>query len=385
MRILIACDKFKGSLAASAACAAIARGMRKRFPDAEIDECPIADGGEGFAEALAAPLGGQWVEVAAHDALGRPVMAKYLLTRTDGKVVAVMEMAGASGLWRIGEGERDILSANSCGTGEMIRHAIEISGAEKIVIGLGGSATNDGGAGMATELGVRFLDANGNAIKPSPGALAGCLAKIDLSGYRKPPPIVVACDVDSPLLGPLGATRVFGPQKGADAATMPILEAALEAIVRCSAGEQTATRPGSGAAGGLGFGLIHFAVAEMMPGFEIVASLSGLEKRIEAADIVITGEGSLDAQTLAGKGPAGVARLARKYHHPVWAFCGRADLSARNSGLFDRITELALTGLPVNVLLSRAASLLTDLASGDKSSMDAKDILASSERESVEG
>lgn len=371
MRILIACDKFKGSLGAPEACEAIARGLRKRFPFAEIEVCPIADGGDGFARKLAGSLGGRWMEAPAHDALGRPIMAKYLVAETDGKVAAVMEMAEASGMWRIGEGERDILRASTRGTGEMIRHAIAHSGAREIVLGIGGSATNDGGAGMAAELGIRFLDAKGTMIEPLPGILADRLVAVDQSGRCALPPIVVACDVDSPLLGPLGATRMFGPQKGADESAIRILEAALHALARCSGGEEVAIRPGAGAAGGLGFGLVHFAGARLVPGFELVSSLSGLGKQVAAADLVVTGEGSLDGQTLAGKGPAGVARLAGRYDKPVWVYCGRADWQARESGLFDHIAELASTGLTHDVLMSQAGVLLEDLAAGDNFGADA--------------
>jgi glycerate kinase len=272
-----------------------------------------------------------------------------------------LEMAEASGFWRIAPDERDILRATTLGTGEMMRHAVVASGATRIVLGLGGSATNDGGAGMAAALGGRFLDAAGHSLAPSPGSLAGALASVDLADRLTLPPVTVACDVTSPLLGPLGATRVFGPQKGADAATIPVLESALEALVRTTHGESHASQPGAGAAGGLGFGLLHFAGAELVPGFELIASLTGLEGLIAAADLVVTGEGSLDAQSLAGKGPVGIARLARQHAKPVWAFCGIADDAARNCGLFDHIGELATTGLPLETLLAQAAALLEDL------------------------
>ena len=360
-RILIACDKFKGSLTAAAACAAIGRGLARHFPGAVLTEFPLADGGEGFAATLAGPLGGDWVTCPAHDALGRPILARYLLAPDPAGPLAVMEMAEASGCWRIAPDERDILRATTLGTGEMMRHAVVASGANRIVLGLGGSATNDGGAGMAAALGGRFLDAAGHALDPSPGSLAGVLASVDLADRLALPPVTVACDVTSPLLGPLGATRVFGPQKGADEATIPVLESVLEALVRTTHGEFHASQPGAGAAGGLGFGLLHFAGAELVPGLELIASLTGLEALIAAADLVVTGEGSLDAQSLAGKGPVGIARLARQHAKPVWAFCGIADDSARTCGLFDHIGELAATGLPLEILLAQAAALLEDL------------------------
>jgi glycerate kinase len=361
-RILIACDKFKGSLDAQAVCAALARGFAARFPDAAIQTHPIADGGEGFATSLKTPLGGRWIEAPAHDALGRPVRARYLLA--DGPL-ALIEMAEASGMWRIRPEERDILRASTLGTGEMMRHAIEQSGAARLVIGLGGSATNDGGAGMAAALGVRFLDEHGHELNSTPADLLGRLSRIDMSGRIALPQITAACDVGSPLLGNHGATRIFGPQKGADAASIPMLEKVLESMVRVSGGEETARCPGAGAAGGLGFGLMHFAGARLVPGFELLASLTGLVERIVAADLVVTGEGSLDAQSLNGKGPVAIARLARGHGRRVIAFCGKADASVRASGLFDRITELAATGLPLDQLMSRAAELLEQAALTD--------------------
>ncbi len=360
--ILIACDKFKGSLRALDVCTAIARGLATRWPSAIITIHPIADGGEGFAETLVIPLKGRWIECPAHDALGRPILARYVLGDSADGPLAVMEMAEASGLWRIPEAERDILAATTTGTGEMMRHAITNSGACRIVLGIGGSATNDGGAGMAAALGVRFLAADQSVLHPSPGILARHLARVDTSGMLPLPPVMAACDVSSPLLGPDGATRVFGPQKGADEATMPVLEAALENIIRLTDGARLAEFPGAGAAGGLGFGLLSFAAAELVPGFDLLASLSGLTEQMAAADLVITGEGRLDAQSLSGKGPVGIAHLARAHGIPVWAFCGSADSLARESGLFQQIIELAATGLALPELLANAAGLLESLA-----------------------
>lgn len=365
-RILIACDKFKGSLDAAAACAAIARGMTMRFPGALIECRPIADGGEGFAAALENPLSGRWIEAPAHDALGREIHARYLLANTPDGPLAVMEMAEASGMWRINPEDRDILHSSTFGTGEMMRHAILDGGARRMVIGIGGSATNDGGAGMAAALGVRFLAGDGGGLTAFPAALFRNLDRVDFSERMPLPPITVACDVENPLLGPHGATRIFGPQKGADETTMPVLEEVLAAIVRASDGAENARKPGAGAAGGLGFGLLHFANAELVPGFELLASLTGLETALAAADLVVTGEGSLDSQSLSGKGPVGIARLARKHGKPVIAFCGKADPALRECGLFDNIAELAATGLPLETLMSRAAELLEELATSGR-------------------
>lgn len=361
-RILVACDKFKGSLSAPAACEAIAAGLARRFPGAVIEQCPIADGGEGFAEAMAVPLGGRWVEVPVEDALGRVVVARYLVAPGQDGALAVMEMAAASGLWRIAAAERNILRANTFGTGQMMRHAVEVSGARRLILGIGGSATNDGGAGMAAALGVRLHAADGSALDPWPSGWVGRLAGADRSGVVELPPVTAACDVDNPLLGPRGATRIFGPQKGGDESTLPILEQALAEWVSASRGEEAALRPGAGAAGGLGFGLLHIAGADLVPGFDLLAGLTDLADRVARADLIVTGEGSLDAQTLGGKGPAGLARLAREAGRPAWAFCGRADEAARASGVFDRVLDLASTNLPEAVLMGQAAILLEKVA-----------------------
>ncbi len=360
--ILIACDKFKGSLGADEANAAIARGIVKRFPGARIVRRVIADGGEGFVSAAAASLTGGWIETTAHDALGRRITARYLMANHQGERLAVIEMAETSGMWRIAREERDILRSGTSGTGELMRHAIEEQHADRLIIGLGGSATNDGGAGMAAALGVRFLDVVGNEIRPLPSDLSEHLAAVDQSTALRMPPVIAACDVTNPLLGPDGATRVFGPQKGADEDTMPTLESALARLVEASAGWKEAEEPGAGAAGGLGFGLMRFCGAEMRSGFELIAGLTDLEKDVERADLIITGEGSLDAQSLSGKGPVSLAHMASRHGKRVIAFCGMADEAARASGCFDEIHELRSTGLPLDELIHRAAELLESLA-----------------------
>ncbi len=359
--IVIACDKFKGSLTADEACAAIGRGLHRRWPHATIRECPIADGGEGFTLAMQRALGGQWVTTPTHDALGRPITARYLVAPTADGPVAVMEMAEASGIWRIAPADRDPLRSSTFGTGEMIRHAVEHSRVSRVIIGLGGSGTNDGGAGMAAALGVAFLDANHQPLDPCPATLAAHLKQIDCQARIPLPPVAAACDVDTPLLGPNGATRVFGPQKGATPETIPILEAALATIARLS-NPPDATQPATGAAGGLAFGLRQFANAQLLPGFDLLASTSGLAAEIAAADLVVTGEGTLDSQSLAGKCTVGVAQLARHHHTPVWAFCGHLDPATNTSDLFHQITTLTSTKLPQTTLLTRAADLLESLA-----------------------
>lgn len=358
LKILIACDKFKGSLAAAEACESLARGFRSAADGVVVETLPIADGGEGFAGWVASSLPGRWVEAPVHDPLGRPVEARYFLADAPDGRVAVMEMAQASGAWRVAPAERDVWRSNTFGTGELMRHAVLVGRAGRVIIGLGGSATNDGGAGMAAALGTRFLTKSGALLEPVPEALAERLAAMDESRRIALPPVMAACDVDTVLTGPQGATRVFGPQKGADMDMLPRLESVLDLLVLASGGSDLAMRPGAGAAGGLGFGLMRFAGAELAPGFDLGASLTGLEDRIAEADLIVTGEGSLDTQSLAGKGPVALARLARRHGKPVIAFCGRADPAVRAGGLFDDVIELRSSGLPENELMSRAAELL---------------------------
>jgi glycerate kinase len=361
-RILIAPDKFKGSLSAPEAAAAIAEGIQRALPDAELDLCPIADGGEGFVEAMAAALRGRWVDCPAVDALGRAIDSRYFLAETAEGPVAVLEMAETAGLGRLAKDERDLRVASTRGTGMQIAHAVGVAPLTRVVLGLGGSATNDGGAGMAAALGVEFFDADGRALDPIPRNLPR-LARVDLSRRIALPEIVAACDVDNPLLGPRGATAVFSGQKGAAPEDRPGLEAALARLVAVSGGEAFAEVPGAGAAGGLGFGLLRFAGARLVPGFELLAGLLDLENRIRRADLVVTGEGSLDAQSLSGKGPVALARLAGSLGVPVLACCGRADAAARDGGLFRSVHALADLGLPDELLMRRAGPLLAGLAS----------------------
>ncbi len=359
-RFLIAPDKFKGSLSASEAAAAMAEGLRRNRPDAEIDLCPIADGGEGFMETLAATLKGRWISCPAVDALNRPIDSRYVLAETAHGPTAVLEMAETAGIWRIAADERDPLRATTKGVGQQIAHAIREHGVKRLILGIGGSATNDGGSGMAAELGVRFFDERGETVEPSPERLAQ-VTRVDFTSRIALPEIIAACDVDNPLLGAKGATEIFSRQKGSTEETRPRLEAALARLVELSDGRMAAETPGAGAAGGLGFGLLHFADAKLEPGFDLLADLLDLKSRVAAADHVLTGEGALDHQSLLGKGPVGLARMAREAGVPVTGFCGMTDAAARDSGLFREIHALADTGLPLETLISEAAPLLADL------------------------
>lgn len=359
-RYLIAPDKFKGSLSAAEAAAAMAAGILRREPDALIDLCPIADGGEGFMETLAASLAGKWISCPAVDPLGRAIVSRYALARTPEGPTAIMEMAETAGLWRLAADERNPLLATTRGVGMQIAHAVSEHGVTRIILGIGGSATNDGGSGMAAALGVNFLGGNEEEIEPKPSNLEN-IRRIDSGGRLALPEILAACDVDNPLLGHRGATAVFSTQKGATPQDQIALEAALTHLVAISGGEAAARIPGAGAAGGLGFGLLHFAGARLISGFDLLAGLGDLENRIKSADHVLTGEGSIDHQSLGGKGPVALARLANSLAVPVSGFCGIADAEARACGIFHSLHALADSGLPLETLLSQAGPLLTEM------------------------
>ncbi len=360
MRILVAPDKFKGSLSAVMAVEAITRGWKKVFPAAEMLAAPIADGGEGFAGTLCATLGGEWIHRMARDPLGREVEARYAWVEAE--KLAIIEMSEASGLWRLKPDERDPLRANTYGTGQLMRDAVN-RGARRILVGLGGSATTDGGVGMAAALGYETLTSDGEALEPIPGNLTA-LTRILNEGAIDLPEVIAACDVQNPLLGPRGTARVFSPQKGADARTVETLEVAMETlaeVVTQEFGSDFAGTPGAGAAGGIGFGLMSFCGAQMRSGFEIVAGVLKLEERIAASDLVITGEGRLDDQTLEGKGPAGVAALARKHGRPVLAFAGSVTQEAEP--LFEATCAIVDQPVSLEEAMARGAEFLERAAS----------------------
>ncbi|MGD9604222.1 MAG: glycerate kinase [Gammaproteobacteria bacterium] len=322
MRILIAPDSFKESLPAPAVAAALARGMHAVLPDAVFDLVPMADGGEGTLEALVAATAGTRVDVGVTGPLGERRRACYGLLGGERRT-AVVEMAAASGLMLVPANARDPTRTTSYGTGELFAHALG-QPVDTLIVAIGGSATVDGGAGLCQALGVRFLDGRGHAItRPLTGGMLSEIAHIDVTGLdpriagRR---VLVACDVDNPLLGPHGAAAVFGPQKGASPAQVALLDAALAAFCTCveaRLGVTVRDRPGAGAAGGMGAALLAFLGAQLRSGVEIVIDAIGLDARIRAADCVITGEGRLDGQTLHGKAPLGVARLARRLGVPV--------------------------------------------------------------------
>ncbi len=337
MRILVAPDKFKGSLGAEAVGARIAAGVHTILPEAKIQIVPIADGGEGTAEVIRSAHRGEWVGCRAHDALGREIRARYAWLPES--ATAVLETSAAAGLSQIAPNERNPLLASTFGLGEMLRAAAG-RGARHLLIGLGGSATNDGGCGMARALGFRFFDSREHELESI--AAIQDLARIEWPNDLLLPPITAATDVRNPLLGRRGATRTFAPQKGATPEQIEILERALTRLAEVAGrtGDDLRDRPGAGAAGGLGFGLLTFCGAELRPGFEVVAEALDLRREIMRADYVITGEGSLDRQTLEGKAPAGVARIARELGKPVFAIVGKASDDEEVRALFDGIIPL---------------------------------------------
>jgi len=324
MKFVIAPDHYKESLTALAVASQIEAGFREIFPHAVYVKIPMADGGEGTVEAMVAATKGKIIRATVTGPLGRPVDAFYGLTG-DG-LTAVIEMAAASGLVLVPPAERDPLRATTFGTGELIKAALD-AGARRFLIGIGGSATNDGGAGMARALGASFVDAHGAELAFGGGALSE-LARIDvakLDPRLRDCHIDVACDVDNPLTGPQGASAIFGPQKGATPAVVAQLDRNLIRYaerIRLDLGKSVAEVPGVGAAGGLGAGLLAFLHARLRPGIEIVTEALGLDAIVADADLVITGEGRIDGQTVHGKTPVGVAHVAKRHGKPVIAIAG---------------------------------------------------------------
>lgn len=360
-RVLVAPDKFKGCLPAVQVAAAVARGLRRVHADLEVVELPVADGGDGTVDAA---LSAGWTEVRcpATGPTGEPTTARYA-RRGDR---AVVELAAVVGLDLLPDGRLDPLGASTRGLGLVVRHALG-AGVTELVLGLGGSASTDGGAGLVQALGARLLDADGRELPPGGAALAD-LASVDLDGLRSRLAgvrVLVASDVTSPLLGPDGAAAVFGPQKGADPAQVAQLDAALArwaAVVAAATGTDHAARPGAGAAGGTGFAALALLGGEMRSGIELVLDLVGFDARLAGASLVVTGEGSLDAQSLAGKAPVGVLDRARAAGVPVVVVAGRSLLTPAQSAAagFTAVYPLAALEPDVARSIARADPLLVE-------------------------
>ncbi|CAN5593676.1 glycerate kinase [soil metagenome] len=361
MKVLVAPDSFKSSLDPLAVARALAEGWRRARPEDELRLMPLADGGEGTLEAVKA-AGGEWLELPVHarDPLGRPLRATFLRRGEQG----IVEMASASGLSRLTRPERDALATSTLGTGQVLAAAIGL-GVRDVVIGLGGSATTDGGAGLLSALGARFLDASGADLDPGGGAL-GQLDTVDLDGVS---PILgevhltVASDVTNPLLGQRGAAATYGPQKGADEVQVAQLDANLAhyaGVVEAAVGRAMRDQPGAGAAGGTTFGLLaiadRFAAFEVRPGVEVVMELTGFEEALAVSDVVLTGEGRVDAQTAYGKTAMGVARRARA--------AGVACICFGGGVLPEGIDALAEQGAVVVPVAERPGSTAQAIAAG---------------------
>jgi glycerate kinase len=358
MKIVIAPDSFKESLSALEVAQAIRDGFSAIYPSADYVVLPVADGGEGTVEALVDATGGLKVRRQVTGPLGRPVEAFYGVTG-DG-ATAVIEMAAAAGLMLVAPADRDPLATTTYGVGELMRAALD-EGARRFILGIGGSATNDGGAGMMQALGVRLRDAQGRDLPPGGGALDR-LAAIDMAGLdpRLARAVIeVACDVDNPLVGPKGASAVFGPQKGATPQIVARLDANLAhfaEVMRATLGVDTAHMPGAGAAGGLGAGLHAFLGARLSPGVEIVMKAVRMDDVVADADLVITGEGRIDGQTVHGKTPIGVAAVARRHGKPVIAIAGA--LGPGHEAVLDQGVNVVFS------IMSRPCSVAEALAEG---------------------
>lgn len=361
-KIVIAPDKFKGSLSGAAAAAAIAAAFSEVFPDAEIERKPVADGGEGTAQVLLASLGGREVTRSVTGPDGKRIDASFGLLG-DG-AVAVVELARASGIALVARGKNDPRSATTYGTGELIGAAIE-AGARRVILAIGGSATNDAGSGALAALGAKFLDAGGRPLAPGGAALAN-LTTIDtalLAERLRGITIDIASDVSNPLCGPNGASAVYGPQKGASPDEVIELDAALARFAEIAAkttGVDMRDLPGAGAAGGVGGGFLALAGARLRPGAQLVLEVIGFDQALEGADLVVTGEGKLDRQTLAGKAPFAVAQAARAKGIRTVALAGRIELSGdelEQMGI-ERAVSIVSLGVGSGEAIARAEELL---------------------------
>ncbi|TCL64798.1 glycerate kinase [Hydrogenispora ethanolica] len=360
MKIILAPDSFKGSLTAPQVCKAMADGIAALIPDAAVVKMPMADGGEGTVEAVVTATAGEIIPCPARDPLGREIRSFFGLTGD--RSAAIIEMAAASGLPLLSEAEKNPLITSTYGTGQLIRAALDL-GVKKIILGIGGSATNDGGTGMAKALGVRFLDAAGLELKEGGGDL-GRLARIERSGLDPriaSTEFLVACDVTNPLTGPEGAAAVYGPQKGATPEMVAQLDAGLERLaerVREELGQDIQWLPGAGAAGGLGGGLVAFLNARLTSGIELVMEVTQFEKQLQDAQLVLTGEGRIDFQSAFGKTISGVGKLAGAAGVPVIGIAGSLGAG------YEQVYQSGITA--VTSIISRPMTLEEALADSQR-------------------
>ncbi len=344
-------------MSARDACDAIACGIQDEC--CEIRTMPVADGGDGMARMLTDVLSGEWIDVTVRDPLGVEINAGYGLI--DLGDTAVIEMAEASGLARLSGRTYDPWLASTYGTGQLFRNAME-RGAKKIVLGIGGSATNDGGTGMAEAVGYQFFDNRGNPIRNLPDRILEAVRILPPRDLASFPEVVVACDVANPLLGADGCTRVYGPQKGIEKEDFESHEVRLRHLVAMTHSQMVADMPGSGAAGGLGFGAMFFLNGSLQPGFDLIAKVLKIEPAVIWADLIITGEGKIDTQSLQGKAPCGVAELAKIHKKPIVAFCGLYDSDTTMNRPFDRIWEIERGNYSLQEAIKNGPRLLRETA-----------------------
>ncbi len=368
-KILVASDKYKGSLTALEVCTIIKNAILGINKKISVVCSPMADGGEGTVETLVESQKGRYIDSKVTGPLGKPVMARFGMIKES---TAIIEMASASGLVLVPEEGRNPMETTTYGTGELIRKALEM-GALKIIIGIGGSATNDGGMGMAQALGIKFFDSSGQLLGYG-GKELQKLAKIDISAIHPAASTVkfqVASDVDNPLTGKRGAASVYGPQKGADKDMVRALDAGLSnfsRVIKKDLGKDIENLKGAGAAGGLGAGLVAFLDAELIPGTDIMIRTTGLEEKIKDVDLVITGEGAMDRQTFFGKSAYGVARLAKKYNKTVITINGsvftfRGNINSEHSSLFDGNFSIINRPMALEEAMGSSAELLREATS----------------------
>jgi glycerate 2-kinase len=373
MRVLIAADKFKDALTAGQACAVIADGVRTAQPEWSLDECPLTDGGEGFAHILTEAAGGEWVACRVTGPCGEPVEAGFgvieaarlpaaVLARLgcDGRGrLAVIEMASASGLALVRADQRDVWRTDTGGTGELIAAAVA-RGVEGILLGVGGSATSDLGLGALCALGLELIDEEGRRVENASPEAWTRVVRINVSQLKKLPPVWIACDVTNPLLGPRGAATVYGRQKGLRPEALPELEAESARMAEllcasCGVEVALAETPGAGAAGGIAFGLMAATGARLVPGFELVSDWLRVDERLAAADLVITGEGRFDDSSLQGKGPGSLVRAAQALGKPVHVFAGRVE-ATETPGLW--LHEVSPRSVPLVEALPKSGEWL---------------------------
>jgi len=370
VKVICAPDSFKDALRAAEAAKAMARGILHARPDAVVDLCPIADGGEGTVEALVSATGGTKHVTRVTGPRGEACDAVWGMLGgvPEGERTAVIEMAAASGLELLAPDQRDPTQTTTFGTGQLIRTALD-AGVTRLIIGIGGSATNDGGCGMAAALGARFLDHHGHEVTPLVGGTLDRIARIDLTGLDPRlahTTITVACDVTNPLTGLNGASRVYGPQKGATPEQIERLDANLRHLAvlwHDQLGRDVETMPGAGAAGGLGAGLVVFCGATLQRGIDLVLDVVRFDERVRDATLCLTGEGRLDGQSLAGKAVLGVARAAAKHYVPTIALVGSAaDDAGRTLAAGLTAYHVLAPGLPRDESIRRTAELLETVA-----------------------